>query len=95
MIEQPNIFELGIEDNHYDYEKYFKLGTTIKLFEAFAGVGCQAMAFKRLGIPYESVGISDEDFEKASKVCSNAQLYKQAGNGIVVDVFAGILRGLI
>ena len=37
------------------------------------------------------MGIDDEDFYKASKVCSNAQLYKQAGNGIVVDVFASIL----
>ena len=40
------------------------------------------------------MGISDEDFDKASKVVSNSQLYKQAGNGIVVDVFAAILRGL-
>ena len=37
------------------------------------------------------MGIDDEDFYKASQVCSNAQLYKQAGNGIVVDVFASIL----
>jgi DNA (cytosine-5)-methyltransferase 1 len=37
------------------------------------------------------MGIDDEDFEKASKVCSRSQLYKQAGNGIVVDVFASIL----
>ena len=41
------------------------------------------------------MGISDEDFDKASKVVSNSQLYKQAGNGIVVDVFAEILKGLI
>jgi DNA (cytosine-5)-methyltransferase 1 len=40
------------------------------------------------------MGISDEDFDKASKVVSNSQLYKQAGNGIVVDVFVEILRGL-
>jgi len=37
----------------------------------------------------------DTYFEKASQVCSNSQLYKQAGNGIVVDVFAEVLRGLI
>ena len=40
------------------------------------------------------MGIDDKDFEKAEKVCSNAQLYKQAGNGIVVDVFAKILENL-
>lgn len=38
------------------------------------------------------MGISDEDFEKAEKVNSNAQLYRQAGNGIVVDLFAQILE---
>lgn len=37
------------------------------------------------------MGIDDGDFNKASKVCSRSQLYKQAGNGIVVDVFASIL----
>lgn len=37
------------------------------------------------------MGIDDTDFHKASQVCSNSQLYKQAGNGIVVDVFASIL----
>lgn len=41
------------------------------------------------------MGCSDEDFEKAAKVCSNTQLYKQAGNAIVVDVFEKILRGLL
>jgi DNA (cytosine-5)-methyltransferase 1 len=32
------------------------------------------------------MGRTDDDFEKAEKVCSNSQLYKQAGNSIVVDV---------
>ena len=41
------------------------------------------------------MGITDTDFTKAEKVCSNSQLYKQAGNGIVVDVFESIVRNLI
>lgn len=32
------------------------------------------------------MGFSDEDFRKAEKLNSNTQLYKQAGNSIVVDV---------
>ena len=40
------------------------------------------------------MGFSDEEFEKAEKVNSNTQLYKQAGNSIVVDVLYKILRGL-
>ena len=33
----------------------------IKVFEAFAGVGTQAMALKRIGVDYEVVGISEID----------------------------------
>jgi len=41
------------------------------------------------------MGCSDNDFDKAQEVCSNSQLYKQAGNAIVVDVFESILRSMI
>ena len=37
---------------------------------------------------------SDEDFEKAAEVNSNTQLYKQAGNSIVVNVLVAILGQL-
>ena len=37
---------------------------------------------------------SDADFHKAEKVNSNTQLYKQAGNGIVVNVLVAILGQL-
>lgn len=40
------------------------------------------------------MGFDDEDFEKASKVCSNSQLYKQAGNSIVVNVLVEIIKKL-
>ena len=36
------------------------------------------------------MGFDDEDFEKAEKVNSNTQLYKQAGNSIVFDVLENI-----
>ena len=41
------------------------------------------------------MGFDDIDFEKASKVNSNTQLYKQAGNSIVVNVLEAILRNLL
>lgn len=41
------------------------------------------------------MGIDDKYFEKASQVNSSAQLYKQAGNGIVVNVFQNILKQLM
>ena len=40
------------------------------------------------------MGFDDEDFEKASKVNSNTQLYKQAGNSIVVNVLEAIFKNL-
>ena len=40
------------------------------------------------------MGFDDTDFEKAAKVNSNAQLYKQAGNSIVVNVLEAILTNL-
>ena len=41
------------------------------------------------------MGFSDEDFEKAAKVNSNTQLYKQAGNSIVVNVLEKIFINLL
>ena len=41
------------------------------------------------------MGFSDEDFKKAEKVNSNTQLYKQAGNSIVVDVLMAIFKELL
>ena len=40
------------------------------------------------------MGISDDDFEKAKEVNSNTQLYKQAGNAIVVDVLEAIFKNM-
>ena len=37
---------------------------------------------------------SDEDFDKASEVNSNTQLYKQAGNSIVCNVLVAIFGQL-
>lgn len=41
------------------------------------------------------MGFDDSDYEKASKVNSNTQLYKQAGNSIVVNVLEAIFRRLL
>lgn len=41
------------------------------------------------------MGFGDDEFYKAEKVNSNTQLYKQAGNSIVVDVLEGIFTEII
>lgn len=50
----------------------------LRVFEAFAGYGSQAMALRNIGVPYRVVGISE------------SQQYKMAGNSIVVQVLEGI-----
>lgn len=44
---------------------------------------------------YEGHCFGDADFEKAAQVNSDTQLYKQAGNSIVVDVLENIFANLL
>jgi len=41
------------------------------------------------------MGFDDDDFDKAEKINSNTQLYKQAGNSIVVDVLMAIFGQMV
>ena len=41
------------------------------------------------------MGFSDEDYEKAASVCSQTQLYKQAGNSICKPVLMAIFKELL
>ncbi|HZJ98735.1 MAG TPA: DNA cytosine methyltransferase, partial [Tissierellaceae bacterium] len=41
------------------------------------------------------MGFTDDDYYKAEEVNSNTQLYKQAGNSIVVDVLEGIFKQML
>ncbi len=40
------------------------------------------------------MGFRNKDFDKANKVVSDTQLYKQAGNSIVVDVLEKIFTAM-
>ena len=44
---------------------------------------------------YRLMGFDDASFERASKVISRTQLYKTAGNSIVVPVLEAILKELL
>ena len=41
------------------------------------------------------MGFDDEDFENAKQVNSDSQLYKQAGNSIVVNVLMEIFKEML
>ena len=43
---------------------------------------------------FRLMGFTDDEFDRAAKCNSNSQLYKQAGNSIVVNVLVEILRKL-
>lgn len=44
---------------------------------------------------WKLMGFNETEFEKAAQVNSNAQLYKQAGNSIVVNVLVEIFKNLL
>ena len=44
---------------------------------------------------FRLMGFDDVDYERATRVNSNTQLYKQAGNSIVVNVLEAILTNLL
>lgn len=44
---------------------------------------------------YRLMGFTDEDFEKAASVISKTQLYKTAGNSIVVQVLEAIFKQML
>ena len=44
---------------------------------------------------WRCMGFSDEDYKRAANNNSNTQLYKQAGNSIVVNVLVSIFTNLL
>lgn len=80
------------QDRIYDNNVGLSLSTTALPFYPDKKLRIRKLTPKEC---WRLMGFSDECFEKASKVNSNAQLYKQAGNSIVVNVLEAIFRNLI
>jgi DNA (cytosine-5)-methyltransferase 1 len=73
-----------------------ELSTTIKSSKVDSGI-ISNLRIRKL-TPKECwllMGFDSEDFEKASQMCSSSQLYKQAGNSIVVNVLEEIFKQLL
>lgn len=79
----PNVIELG---NEKFYNFVYKIGEEWWLIRIrkFTPREC-----------WRLMGFYDEDFDKAEKVNSNTQLYKQAGNSIVVNVLEEIFKQMM
>lgn len=53
MEGQMSIFDYSFEDSTPKELSNYKIKNKVRLIELFAGVGSQAMAMKRLGVPFE------------------------------------------
>ena len=62
MIEgQMSIFDYSFEDETPKELSNYKINKPVRLIELFAGVGSQAMAMKRLGIPFSHYRVVEYD----------------------------------
>lgn len=80
------------QDRIYDNNVGLSISTTAQPYYSDTQLRIRKLTPKEC---WRLMGFDDEDFNKASKVCSNAQLYKQAGNSIVVNVLENIIKNLL
>ena len=104
VLEEENNEQIGLYDNTSS-ENFAKGKCDYGYREEYGTVKCQPkyaiykssdLRIRKL-TPREVwrlMGFTDEEFEKAEKVNSGTQLYKQAGNSIVVNVLVEIFRNL-
>ena len=81
----------SVQDRVYDSEAISTSVTTSYMPNFTHGLRIRKLTPKEC---WRLMGFDDTDFEKAEAVNSNSQLYKQAGNSIVVDVIEKIYEKL-
>ena len=81
----------SVQDRIYDSEAISTSVTTSYMPNFTHGLRIRKLTPKEC---WRLMGFDDTDFEKAEAVNSNSQLYKQAGNSIVVDVIEKIYEKL-
>ena len=84
----------GLNDRVYDTKGINTAITTNPFF--MSNIKTNDLRIRKL-TPKECwrlMGFDDEDFNKVQKINSNSQLYKQAGNSIVVNVLMAIFKQL-
>ncbi len=95
----PKCIEISIIDDCYnsrDVRIFNKISPTLRANRQGLKVLENKVIRKLTPLEYwRLMGFSDDDFNKAKSVCSNTQLYKQAGNSIVVNVLEAVFRKLL
>ena len=89
-----------IQDVSYCLDSNYWKGVTLNSFltkhrrqVVTDGINSEGKHMVRRLTPKETwklMGVSDEDYEKASQLISNTSLYKQSGNSIVVNVLEAV-----
>lgn len=74
------------------YSQKLSKSTNIKKLEELYNLAIRKLTQKEC---WRLMGFDDENFFRAEKKVSNSQLYKQAGNSIVVDVLMAIFKNLL
>lgn len=85
------------QDRIYDNVIAMSVTTSFNPYYLVGGEDMNNLRIRKL-TPKECwrlMGFDDIDFDKAAEVNSNTQLYKQAGNSIVVNVLEAILKNLL
>lgn len=106
VIKYPKKLKKIISKNHYGYDirtREFKVQGWVNYVPCLCARDYKSPKVKNINGNIERLtpkeywnfmGISEENFCKAQHVNSNSQLYKQAGNGIVVDVLVALFLEL-
>lgn len=74
------------------YSQKLSKSANIKKLEELYNLSIRKLTQKEC---WRLMGFDDESFSRAKKKVSNSQLYKQAGNSIVVDVLMAIFKNLL
>ena len=92
------VFDLAYPDSKTRRARVIDEGKTAPTLDTGCQVGTVAKDFRiRKLTPKECFrlqGFPDKYFERAASVCSDSQLYKQAGNSVTVNVIYEIARRL-
>ncbi len=94
-----------IQDVSYCLDSNYWKGVTLNSFltkhrrqVVTDGINSEGKYMVRRLTPKETwklMGVSDEDYEKASQLISNTSLYKQSGNSIVVNVLEAVFTEVL
>lgn len=92
------VMDLAFPDSEYRRGRVINNGQTTNTLDTGCNIGLNVDDYRiRKLTPKECFrlqGFPDEYFERAAEVCSDSQLYKQAGNSVTVNVIYEIAKRL-